>query len=388
MTARALRRVDPGFSKAEELQTVRIGFAEKPGKDRARVIRVQEQVFHMEREIIRKMEAVPGVSSAAAISTTPMQSGFSDPIFAEDQPPANGAVPPVRRFKFVSPGYFTTAGSRLIAGRDFTWEEIANRTPVALVSENLAREYWRDPRAALGKHIRSTTIDDWREVIGVVADLRDDGIDHKAPAIVYWPLLVKNFESTDLGDNPSLAYVIRTPRAGSSALLRDLQTVATSVDPTLPLQEPKTLKSIYDRSLARTTISLARTTITMVLLAIAGGMALLLAVVGIYGVISYAVSQRKREIGIRLALGSQLQGVTGLFVRRGLAMSALGAVIGLSTAFGLTHLIKSLLFAVSATDPVTYAGAALGLILAAVLGSYVPARKAASIDPALALRSE
>ena len=272
-------------------------------------------------------------------------------------------------------------GSRLIAGRDLRWEETFNRTPVALVSENLARELWHDTRGALGKRIRPTARDDWREVIGVVADLHDDGIDQKAPTVVYWPLLLRNFESASLSDNPSLVYLIHTPRAGSSALLQDLQTAANNVDPALALADVETLGSIYERSLARTTL-------TRVLLAVAGGMALLLGVIGIYAVVSYAVSRWTREIGIRLALGARLRGITGLFVRDGLAMSAIGAVFGLAAAFALTRLMKSLLFEVSPAGPATYVAASLGLILVAFIGSYLPARKAAGIDPVQGLRSE
>ncbi len=223
--------------------------------------------------------------------------------------------------------------------------------------------------------------DDWREVIGVVADLRDDGVDRKAPSIVYWPLLQKNFETAPISEVRSVSFVIRTPRAGSTGLLRDLQQAVASVNPSLPLAEVKTLQSIYD-------LSLARTSFTMVLLAIAGGMALLLGVVGIYGVISYSVSQRTREIGIRLALGAPLQNVTGMFVRHGLVLSAIGAACGLAAAFALTRLMKSLLYEVSPADPVTYAAVSLALILAATLASYLPARKATRVDPLEALRAE
>jgi hypothetical protein len=271
-------------------------------------------------------------------------------------------------------------GSRLIAGRELTWTELYNQTPVALVSENMAREVWHDPRAAIGKRIRSTPNDDWRDVIGVVADLRDDGIDQKAPTIVYWPLLLKNFGG---GGNVirSVVYVIRTPRAGSAGLRQEIQQAVGGVNPNLPVANVQTLQSVYDRSLARVSFA-------VVLLAIAGGMALLLGVVGIYGVISYSVSQRTREIGIRLALGAPLQGVTGLFVRYGLVMSGTGTICGLTAAFALTHLMKSLLFEVSPADPLTYVAASGGLILAAILGSYLPARRATKVDPVEALRAE
>jgi hypothetical protein len=272
-------------------------------------------------------------------------------------------------------------GGRLIAGRDLTWTDTYNQVSVALVSENLARELWRDPRLALGKRIRSTLKDDWCEVIGVVADERSDGVDQKAPATVYWPLLQKNFESDPVSVQRSVAIAIRTPRAGSTALLQELRQAVWSVNPNLPLAGVRTLEAIYDRSLARTSFTLA-------LLAIAGGMALLLGVVGIYGVISYSVSQRTREIGIRLALGAPLQDVTGMFVRHGLALSGIGAACGLTAAFALTRLMKSLLFDVSPADPLTYLAVSAGLILAAALASYLPARKAVAVDPAEALRAE
>ncbi len=152
----------------------------------------------MEEEILRKIESIAGVSAVAITSNLPMEGGSGDPVYAEDQTDQASTVPPIRTLKFVSPGYFSTTGARLIAGRDLTWAETYNQTPVALVSENMARELWHDPRAAIGKRIRPTLKDDWREVIGVVADLRDEGVDQKAPAIVYWPLLQKNFESSPI----------------------------------------------------------------------------------------------------------------------------------------------------------------------------------------------
>ncbi len=339
-TFRALRHVDPGFSGAAELETVHVGIPEAQVKNPGKVVR-------MEEDIIRKAEAVPGVSTVAAVSDLPLDGGENEPIFAKDRPYRETSIPPVRRFKYVSPGYVFTIGSRLIAGRDFTWNELYNGMPVSLVSENLGRELWGDPRAAVGQHIRVTLKDYWREVIGVVADLRDDGIDQKPPTIVYWPLLQKNFGGGDSVIR-GLAYLIRTPRAGSPALRNEIQTAVGRVNPALPVSDVMTLESVYERSLARTSFAL-------VLIAIAGSMALLLGVVGIYGVISYSISQRTREVGIRLALGAPLQEVTGLFVCYGLAMSGIGAICGLIAAFAATRLMRSLLFEVSPADPATYA---------------------------------
>ena len=372
-TFRALRNVDPGFSGATEIETVRVGIPETQVKE-------GEHAIRMEEEILRKIEALTGVSRVAIINVIPLEGGSNDPIFAERQPQREGAIRTVRRFKFLSPGYISAVGSRLIAGRDLTWTELYNQMPVALVSENLARELWHGPGAAIGKRIRVTLKDDWREVIGVVADLHDNGIDQEAPTIVYWPLLQKNFEGGDSAVR-SVAYVIRTRRAGSAGLRQEIQRAVATVNPNLPLADVKTLESVYERSLARTSFTLA-------LLAIAGTMALLLGVVGIYGVISYAVSQRTREVGIRLALGASIHDVITAFVCHGLVMSGIGAVSGLAAALVLTRLMKSLLFGVSPTDPVTYIAASAALMLSAIVGSYLPARRVTRVDPVQALRAD
>lgn len=373
-TFQALRHVDPGFSGAQEVETVRISIPDTQVKEK-------EAVLRMEEEILRKIEALAGISAVAMTNVLPTEAGPNNPIHVEDQTSREGPIYSIRRYKFLSPGYFAAMGSRLVAGRDLTWNELYNQTPVALISENMARELWHDPRAAVGKRIRSSLNDDWREVIGVVADLRDDGIDHQAPTIVYWPLLRKNQGGSGTSVIRSGVFVIRTPRAGSMGLRRELQQAVASVNPNLPVADVKTLQSVYDRSLARTSF-------TLVLLAIAGGMALLLGVVGIYGVISYSVSQRTREIGIRLALGAPLQDVRKMFVRHGLVLSAIGAACGLTAALVLTRLMKSLLYEVSTADPITYAAVSTGLILAATLASYLPARRATKVDPVDALRAD
>ena len=373
-TFQALRHVDPGFSGAQEIETLHISIPDTQVRDAERAIRMEEEIVH-------KIEAVAGVSAVAITSFLPLEGGGNNSLFTEDFTAREGATPPIRRYKYISPGYLSTIGSHLVAGRDLTWADIYNRTPVVLISENMARELWHDPRAALGKRVRATLKDDWREVIGVVPDMRDGGIDQKPPAIAYWPLLQKSFQAARTYAIRSVAFVIRTPRAGSAGLLRDLQQAVASVNPNLPVADVKTLESVYDQSLARASF-------TLVLLAISGAMALLLGVIGIYGVISYSVSQRTREIGIRLALGAPLEDVTRLFVRYGLVLSAIGAACGLAGALALTRLMKSLLYDVSPADPLTYGAVAAGLILAATLASYLPARRATRVDPVGALRAE
>jgi predicted lysophospholipase L1 biosynthesis ABC-type transport system permease subunit len=250
-----------------------------------------------------------------------------------------------------------------------------------MVSENLARELWQSPGNAIGKRIRVGNTDDWREVVGVVGDMRDDGVNKDAPKSVYWPVSTKNFEGQKLNTRRGITYAVRSPRAGSESLMRDIRSAAWSVNANLPLADPQTLAVLQTRSMARTSF-------TLVMLAVAGGMALFLGVVGIYSVIAYAVSQRTREIGIRIALGAQQETVTSLFVRQGLVLTVIGVVLGLGVAFAVMRLMSSLLFHVNPSDPLTYATVSLGLLGAAVLACYLPSRRAASVDPVQALRAE
>ena len=178
-----------------------------------------------------------------------------------------------------------------------------------------------------------------------------------------------------------LAFVIRSPRAGSQAFMKEIQEQVWQVDPSVPLAEPATLGELFRKSMARTSF-------TLVLLSIAGGMALLLGIVGIYGVISYTVSQCTREIGIRMALGAQRGALTGLFVRQGLLLTGIGAACGLVVAFLTMRLMSSILFNVSPVDPFTYISITAGVAATALLACYLPSRRAATVNPVNALRSE
>jgi putative ABC transport system permease protein len=254
---------------------------------------------------------------------------------------------------------------------------------VAMLSENLAREFWGHPRAALGKRIRVGTIDPWREVVGVAEDVYDDGMQVKPPTFAYWPALMDGWLFG--GEHGFVTgfgmFAIRSNRTATQGLLAEARQVIWSVNGKQPVFLVTTLKELYDQSMARTSF-------TLVMLAIAGGMALVLGIVGIYGVIAYAVSQRTREIGIRIALGAQPAGLLGMFVRHGLLLAGVGAALGLAAAAGLTRLMSSLLFGVQALDPLTYAAVSALLIAAAGLASYLPARRAMAIDPVDALRAE
>jgi predicted permease len=374
----ALRQVNPGFVRPEEVQTFRLSIPDSQVKDEAAVAR-------MHQAIMEKLATVPGVASIALASTVTMSGeGWHDPIYAQDRTYAESEIPRIRLFKFVSPGYMKTMGGSVVAGRDFTWADAFEMHPVAMVSDTLARELWGSPTAAIGKRIRPYAKGDWREVVGVLSDVRDDGLNQKATAAAYWPVLMTDFMPTPESRyyvQRNLSYVIRSNRTGSSGFTDELGRVVWSINPNLPLARVRTLGQIYDESLARTSF-------TLVMLGIAGGMALLLGVAGIYGVISYSVSQRTREIGIRIALGARAEAVTRMFVGHGLMLAVIGIAIGLAAAFGITRLMSTLLFEVSPVDPLTYAMVAVMLTAATLFASYVPARRATSVDPIEALRAE
>jgi len=376
-TFRALTQVPPGFTGPDAVQSFRFYVPETDIPDTER-----ERLVRMEEGILDKLRAIPGVSSASFSTGIPMDGNSSfDPIFAQDRAYAEGELPALRRFKWVSPGFFATVGTPLIAGRDISWTDTYQKIPVAIVSENFAREYWHDANNALGKRIRVASVDDWREIIGVVADVHDDGVGEKAPSSVYWPIMMDRFEGQKEMLRRGVAFAIRSPRAGSESFLKEVRQTVWSVDSNVPLAEVHTLGYFYTQSMARTSF-------TLVMLGVAGGMALLLGIVGIYGVIAYSVSQRTREIGIRMALGAQRQALIAMFVRHGLLLTGIGIACGLAGAFAVMRLMSSLLFNVSPVDPITYAAVTVGVVATAYVACYLPSRRAATVDPVDALRAE
>lgn len=374
-TFQSLRNVQPGFTKPEELQTLSFSISGTQVKDPIQVVR-------MEQNILEKVAAIPGVSSAAFTTKLPLDGeGWQDPLYAQDRVYTESQIPPLRSFKVISPGLLKSMGNTLIVGRDLTWTDVYEKRPVVLVSENLAREFWREPSAAIGKRVRQDNKSAWREVVGVVNDERDNGVNQKAPATVLFPLMMADFNREETFIQRYVTIVIRSGRTGSRGFVEEVSRAIWSVNPNLPLARVRTMAEIYRKSLARTSF-------TLVMLAIAGGMALLLGVIGIYGVISYSVSQRTREIGIRMALGSPQREVTRLFLGHGLRLAAIGIACGLAAAAASTRLMSSMLFEVSPLDPLTFIGVPLMLVLAAGLASYVPALRAALVNPVEALRAD
>jgi predicted permease len=372
----ALRAVPPGFTDPGHVQLARVTISETQIADPARVVRLQ-------RDMIDRLAAIPGVTDVSFTGHVPMAGERSrSSIEREDAPVGDtNAIPPARWFRFIAPGYFQTIGTRLVAGRDFTWVELEDHRPVAVISENLARELWSDPRAAVGKRIREGTGSPWREVVGVVGDVYDDGVHREAPSIVYWPSFMETFQGKAPNVRRTVTFAMRTSRAGSESFLTQVRDAISSVKADVPVTRVRTLGDVYGRSMAATSFAL-------VMLVIAAAMALLLGIVGIYGVIAYAVTQRRREIGIRAALGASRRELEAMFVRQGVMLALIGVACGLAAAAVLSRLMASLLFGTSPLDPMIYVLVTLGFASVSALASYLPARRATLVDPVRTLRGD
>jgi predicted permease len=378
-TFQKLRSIDPGFANAQHLETMRIMIPNS-------LIASPQMVTRSQNEIADKLAAIPGVTSVAFASAMPMEgieAGW-DQIFAEGKTYV-GENPPLRLFNNVSPGFFHTAETRIVAGREFTWPEIYNRLPVVIVSENLAREMWGSPSAAIGKRIRRWTSMPWTEVIGVVQDMYENGVQEKAPTIVYWPELAEGYWGPGTLDAiRSATFIVRSDRAGTESFLGELRQAVWSVNSNVPVASMRTMQDIYSQSLARISF-------TLVMLGIAGSMALALGFIGLYGVISYAVSQRTREIGIRLALGAEKGKIFRMVIGQGLRLTVAGVAVGVIATVFLGRLASSfsqLLYGVSITNPAILTAVSFALVIVAAIACYLPARRAASVEPMKALRAE
>lgn len=336
------RRVRTGFGDPRQVQafhlTIPLTLVPEP-----------ERAIGMEQEIVDKLAAIPGVAQAGLASSLPMElfNRDNDVLMVEGRETKPGENPAPRRLRYVSPGFLRATSTRLVAGRDLDWQDIHGLRTVVMVSANMAKELWGSAQAAIGKRVRDLPENPWREVVGVVEDVRDDGVDHAPPTIVYYPFAMAKYFKFPVVVQRSVAFVVRGRGAGTEGLIAQMRQAVWSVNSSLPLARVSTLEQIYEQSMARTSFA---TTI----LAIAAVMALLIGLVGMYGVIAYAVSLRGREAAIRLALGSTPGEVKWLFLRVGLALTLIGVVAGLAGAAGAGKVISSQLFGVTRLDPVTY----------------------------------
>lgn len=374
-TFEALNSVEPGFLEPQQIQTFEVAIPRS-------LLPEPEHVARLQQDIADRLRAIPGVTSASFVTVVPMAGGTPDwdVIFAEGREYATDEMPPARFFKGLSPGYLETMGTRLVAGRDYTWTDLYDKRPVVMVSHNMARELWGSAAAAIGKRIRTMPTSPWREVVGVVQDVHEHGAQAPAPTIVYWPTFG---ESAYRAGQPTIdrgvTFTIRSAQAGTEPLRASARRAVWSASASLSVASERTMQEICDKSIERTSFAL-------VLLAVASTMALALGVLGIYGVLSYAVSRRTREIGIRLAVGARPGEVRRMFVGNGLRLTAIGMAIGLVAATLLSRAMSALVFGISPLDPVTFALVPVVLASTALVASDLPARRASRIDPARALR--
>jgi predicted permease len=370
-TFSAMRNVDPGFDASAHVQLVRVSI---PTSE----IPQTERVLQIEAAIQERLAMVPGVEAVSFGNAAPLQPTGADVIVVKERRLPEGTAPPARWVKYVAPGMFDAVSMRLLAGRDFTWADVQARRPVGVISEDLARELFGDIRTAIGKHI-GLVGQPWREIIGVTSALHDEGMDRPSTATVYWPALFDGPVGVTVPRVVSFA--IRSPRAGSVAFANEVREAIQSVRSGLPLADMETLATRYNRSMVRTSFTLA-------MLAIAAAAALLLATVGIYGTMAYVIGRQTREVGIRLALGEQRAQILRRFVRTGVALAAMGVACGVMVALGFARAMQSMVFGVNTVDAPTYAVVAILMLLTAAAASYFPARRATRVDPMVALRTE
>jgi len=366
----ALRNVDPGFEPAG-LMTFRFALPAAEYDDPARIL-----AFH--RELSDRLAAVPGVQRVGMISGLPLtESKTAGPMEPVEKPFPEGELGPIVERRSITPGYLEAMQIPILQGRALTWEDQADQFRGIVISENLARAFWPD-ESAVGRRIRGQGNEFSWEVVGVAGDVRFDDVEDEPLTVAYFPVLRGTPEEP--GGSLSMDVVVRVPGdpLGSIPQARE---ALRAVDPRLPMINPRTVEAVVKESMASTSF-------TVLLLGIAAGIALLLGTVGIYGVISFIVSRRTQEIGVRMALGAPAQTVLRSVVGQGLVLTALGLAVGLAGAWALSRALASLLYGVSATDPLTFGGTALLLGLVALAATWVPARRASRVDPVEALRAE
>jgi putative ABC transport system permease protein len=371
----ALSHIDPGF-RSENVLTARItpneSFCSEPGRCLA---------FY--RDLLGEVRSLPGVRSAALVSTLPLGGRVNKrSADVEDYLPTPDKPAPLFWLNPVSPGYFQAMGIPLLRGREFTEADTSGHGCSAVISAATARRFWPE-QDAVGKHLRLLNQKEWCTIVGVAANVRGYDLRQSVPEWMDGAIYVPYGPGATLetGSVPAEMTVVIRSAGGKAELEEPVRRLVSALNPDAPVREMKTMPAILSGAAS------APRSVTSLFAAFAG-LALILGIVGIYGVISFFVGQRTREIGIRLALGAQRRDVLKLVVNEGLSLTLMGVGAGLASAFGLTRFLSSLLYGVSATDPLDFAGVAVLFAVVALAACYIPARRAMRVDPMVALRYE
>ncbi|HKP13009.1 MAG TPA: ABC transporter permease [Blastocatellia bacterium] len=331
----------------------------------------QEQALQFHRQLLERVQSVPGVQSATIARDRPVSFGLLRSVFLEGQEPAPGGRGVLVQTNDIGPRYFETLGISVVRGRDFAETDGEKAPQVVIINEVMAKRFWPE-QDALGKRFKFFGDPEYRQVVGIARDVKVTSLTERPRPLVYLPVRQ---------DYPPQVTLHVRAAGDVTALVGSLRGAIQALDPNLSVLNVETMSDRVNESLQG-----ERTQAT--LLGSAGVIALLLASVGLYGVMSYTVAQRTREIGIRMALGASRRNVMGLVLKQGAALVGVGVIIGLGAAFGLTRLVASSLFGVTAVDPLTFAGTSLLLMLVSLAASYLPARRATKVDPIIALRYE
>ena len=378
-TFAALRSVNPGLElhNALTMQTRLTGEQFATGAGLGLVAREGE----------RRLEGLPGVKAAAIGAYLPFSGREDMPFTIDARPPTNDLFSGDVEWRFVSPGYFDVFQIPLVRGRLFEMGDDTKAAPVVLISEKMARQYWpnQDPIGQLitigGKFMGPEFVEPPRRIIGIVADVKDENLRDIFRATMYVPMgQISDALAVRISRGAPMTWMVRTsgnPYALSAGIQRELRAATGG----LPVGNVRSMDQLVSAATARSGFN-------MVLLSIFAGIALLLAMIGVYGLVAYSVQQRTREIGIRVALGAQRGDVLKMVLQEGLTLCALGIAVGISGAFAVTRLMKSLIFDVRPTDPTTFAGVVVLLALVGLTACWIPARRAMRVDPMVALRHE
>lgn len=373
-----LRSVDPGFDGHNvltmEMSLTAARFNKAAG------------VNQLVRDAQRRVESLPGVLALASTCCLPLEGGFGLPLTIEGRPLTEGTAHGGASWRTVSPRYFEVFKIPLIRGRMFTDRDDGNAAGVVLINEGLAKQFWPkgDPvgqRITIGKGVGPEFAEPPREIIGIVADVRDQGLDNNPDPIMYIPVAQVTDGVTALNNGIiPITWVIRASVEPYS-LSKEIQDELRMASGGLPVAHVRSMEQVRGESTSRTDFN-------MTLLVIFAGVAILLAAIGIYGLMAYSVQQRTQEIGVRMALGASAQDVRKMVVRQGMALALAGVLIGVAAAFGLTRLMASLLYGVTPRDPIAMTSVALLLVAVALAATYIPAQRASRVDPVVSLRYE